>query len=691
MGVDRRSFIKAFAAFGAGATTGILFTPAVWKLLDDASIWSQNWSWIPRLQYGETTYANAVSKTCPSAAAVKVRLVRGRPVRVLPNDEHPLGGGVTALAASELQLLYSGARVQKPLQRREDGSFQEIEWSAAAELLHNKLKESRNDSAFISGDENGSVTEVISALASGLGSKNVFLMPSEAQSAARACDLMGIDAQLGYDIENADYVLAIGANILETWGTVVRNRKAFADSRPHPEEGASQSAVFAYAGPVQNNTASVAQPWLPIKPGTETILALGIASQLITRGRTTAANDFGVFAQLSGNFRPESVAKLTGVSVESLNQVVEGLLAAKRPLVIMGGEFNQGAGAIPVLAGFALNALLGNINAKGGVKLLPEPGTVLEYASRRRDLYKNDLVGWIGADKKPPVLVINEANPVYALPNPEAVKAFIKDVPFKAAFASFLDETAKECDLVLPTPMGMERIDDVISPYGCGKGIYCLTLPVSQPNADTRSAANTLLFIAKQMGMNFGVEMYEDLLKEKAYRMRANFDILAAGMPAENNDTVTLYLFNMRADVIAKETLPEGEDKGLSLAVFSKLNMGTATTGIPPFNVKTLRSTELDNGYMFVMMNAATARQKGLADGAAVKLSANGRTIPARMRVYGGVMDGVVAACTGYGHTALDAFSQNKGANVMELLSASVEPVTGLTVWNRTAVDVSKA
>ena len=689
MGLDRRSFIKAFTAFGAGATAGILFTPAVWKLLDDVSIWSQNWSWIPRLEYGETTYANAVSKTCPSAAAVKVRLVKGRPVRVLPNEEHPLGGGVTALAAAELQLLYSGARVQKPLLRQEDGSFKEIEWSAAAELLHGKLKESRSDTAFVSGDENGSVTEVISAFASGLGSDKVFLMPSEAQNAAKACDLMGIDAQLGYDIENADYVLAIGANILETWGTVVRNRKAFADSRPHPEEGVSQSAAFAYAGPVQNNTASVAQPWLPIKPGTETILALGIANLLIAKGRATAANDFGVFAQLSAKFPPEDVAKLTGVSVEGLAKVVDGLLAAKRPLVIVGGEFNQGAGAAPVLAGFALNALLGNINAKGGVKLLPEAGTVLEYASRRRDLYKNDLVNWIGADKKPSVLVFNEANPVYALPNPAATAAFIKDVPFKAAFASFLDETARECDLVLPTPMGMERIDDVISPYGCGKSIYCVTLPVTQPNADTRAAANTLLFIAKQMGMDFGVGMYEELLKEKAYRMRANFDILAAGMPAENDDTVTLYSFNLRADVIAKETQPE--DNGLALAVFSKLNMGTPTTGIPPFNVKTLRATELDSGYMFVMMNAATARQKGLADGEAIKLSANGKTIPARLRVFNGVMNGVVAACIGYGHTALDAFSQNKGANVMELLSASVEPVTGLTVWNRTAVDVSKA
>ena len=689
MGFNRRQFITGFAALGAGATAGIVFTPAPWQLLDDLSIWSQNWSWIPRLEKGENTFSHVVSKTCPSSAAVRVRLVGGRPVRVLPNPEHPLGGGVTSLAAAELQLMYSGSRVEKPMLRQADGSYKPLEWSEAAKIVHDKVKEAKGDTAFITGDENGSVTEVISAFAGAVGSKNVFLMPSEAQCAAKACELMGIDAQLGYDIENADYVLAIGADILESWGTVVRNRRAFAASRPHPEEGAKETAVFAYAGPVRTNTANVARPWLPIKPGTETILALGIANQLIAKGRSVPASGFGVFAQLSAKFSPEAVSKLTGVSPQVFAQVVEGLLSAKAPLVIVGGECNQGAGAVPVLAGFAVNALLGNINEKGGVKLLPVPSVLLPKAQTRHELFQKDLPSWIASGKKPSVLVINEANPVFALPNPGMVQAFIKDIPFKVAFATFMDETAVECDLVLPIPMGMERIDDVMSPYGCGKSIYCVTLPVSQPNADTRTTANSLLFIAKQMGLDLGPAMYEEFLKEKAHVMRANFDILAKGVPAENEETVSPGSFALRADIIAREPLPE--DSGLMLAVYSKLNLGTPLTGMPPFSVKTLRANELEGKDMFVMMNAATDRKKGLDDAAPIKISAGGKTISARLHVFDGVMDGVVAVCLGYGHSALDAFSKDKGANVMELLAATVEPETGLTVWNRTGVDVSNA
>ena len=102
--LDRRGFLK----FIGGAAVGTLATPVVWKGLDDISIWSQNWPWIPSLQYGnhENTYVRTVSKLCPAAGATKIRLVGGRPVRVLSDPESPLGGGVSALAVTEVQTSY---------------------------------------------------------------------------------------------------------------------------------------------------------------------------------------------------------------------------------------------------------------------------------------------------------------------------------------------------------------------------------------------------------------------------------------------------------------------------------------------------------------------------------------------------------------------------------------------------------
>ena len=692
MVLDRRGFMK----FIAGASVGIMATPLPWKLLDDVSIWTQNWPWIPSNVKGETTYTYAVSKTCPSSAAFRVRLVGGRPVRVLPNDEdHPLGGGLTALAVAEVQMLHSPGRVKRPLMRGPDGAPLELTWQKAAEILAGKLKEAGGKTAFISGDETGSTNNVISALAKALGSDGVYLMPSEGQCAAKAAELMGVKGQIGYDLENSDYVLAIGANMLESWGTVVRNRRLFAVANPHPDARAKTPATFAYAGSVQNNSASVAKPWLPVYPGTEGILALGIANVLIAKGRAANASDFGAFKAMAAEYTPERTVELTGVDPRKLESVVNSLLAAKAPLVVVGSEFSQGGGAAPVMAGFAVNALLGNINKPGGISVLPEKTLVIKSATRS-ELYANDLVAhmsdWAVGKDVPSLLVIHEANPVYALPDPASVKQAIKAVPFKVSFSTFLDETAKECDLVIPIPMGLERIDDVYTPYGSGKQIYCVSLPASEPVESVRTTANSLLYLAKQVGLNIGPPTYEDLLKANADCVKNLCSVVMLGrQPAVSDEKVTVTDYSLRPEILSKALTRKAGGNKLSLAPYAKLNLGTAKTGIPPYNTKTLRAAELDGKVMSVMMNSGTAKSAGLKDGDAVVLDSGKQKIPAKLRVFEGVMNGTVAVCLGYGHTALDEFSQNKGANVMELLSASPEPETGLTVWSQAGVVVTKA
>ena len=121
---------------------------------------------------------------------------------------------------------------------------------------------------------------------------------------------MGGRGRLGYDIENSDCILA-AAPVLESWGVVAGNRAAF--NRHHPV-GAPSTQKLIYAGPVQNNTAAGADLWLPIKPGTETVLMLGIAPLLIKAGRNAADFEHGYtpanfkeFADLAAEYTPEKV------------------------------------------------------------------------------------------------------------------------------------------------------------------------------------------------------------------------------------------------------------------------------------------------------------------------------------------------------------------------------------------------
>lgn len=690
MAVDRRGFLK----FVAGATTGVLATPVPWKLLDDVSIWTQNWPWIPRNVDGENTYVSTISKLCPSAAGMKVRLVGPRPVRVLPDDNHPLSmGGITALAAAEVQLMYSPSRVKRPLKHAGDGAFVAISWEEAEKMLKENLRRAGSKVAYVSGDETGTINELLSAMAKESGSEDFYVMPSEVQPAARAFANMNGNGQLGYDIENSDYVFAIGANILESWGTVLRNRAAFKNSHPAAEK---PTVKFVYAGPVQNNTAAGADEWLPAKSGTEAIVAMGIANLLIKSGATIDAPDFAEFKALAAQFTPQKVAALAGVTPAKLKAITTELSKAKRPVVLTGSEFGQGTGVATVLAGTAVNMLLGSFGREGGVTAIPLAPKVIASGMDRAEIADKDLVAYLsrisaGKVATPRAMVFYEANPVYGLPQPAAMAKVMDKVPFKVAFTSFLDETAEACDLILPTPLGLERFDDVESPYGINQAFYGLARPVAPCVIDGKPAADVLLGVAGQLNMDLGFETFEEVLQAKAEAAGADWDSLMEGEFYTSDAVAEQSDLRIAADVIGKALAAAPKPAKLSIAPVQKLNIGTPNTAIPPYNNKTIRRWELQKNEMYVAMNGATARELGVVKHQRIKLSNSSGSIQARVNIFEGVMPNTIAVLMGFGHTAFDEFSKGKGENVMELLTVGYEAGTGQSVWNVAGVNVSKA
>lgn len=683
MALDRRGFLK----FVAGASAGVMATPIPWKLLDDVSIWTQNWPWIPSNVDGETTYVSTVSKLCPSGVGMKVRMVGDRPCRVLPDPAHPLSlGGISSLAVAEVQMLYSPARVKRPLKRSGDGTYVAISWQEAAQMLEKNLGAAKGSIACVSGDDTGTINEVLSGMLRKAGSEDFYLMPGEAQAAAKALNLMGGEGQFAYNIEDSDYVLAIGANILESWGTVIRNRAAYHSARPH--DGAPESK-YVYAGPVQNNTAAGADEWMPVKPGTEGVIALGIAHLLIKAGASADAYDFGRFASLAAKYDPKTVAAETGVDPKQLTRIAQELLKAKRPVVLTGSEFDQGTGVSTILAGTAVNMLL------GGVSTLPVADKVVAAGMTRAEMLDKDLVAYLsrvhaGKVSAPKALLFYEANPAYALPQAKTMADMLAKVPFKVSFSTFMDETAALCDLVLPVPMGLERLDDVNTPYGSGQIVYGLSRPVTQAPDEIKPAADVIMMLADKLGYGVGFGSFEEVLKAKADAVGADWDSLFEGETFTADATPPAGLA-MRADIIANGLKTGDRSFPFAVAPVHKLNVGTPKTAIPPYNNKTIRRWELQKDECYVMMNGATARKIGASKHDRVVLSNNSGRIAARVNIFEGVMTDTVAVLMGLGHTAFDKFSKGKGENVMELLTVGYEPGTGLSVWNTASVNIEKA
>lgn len=681
MGLDRRSFISLVA----GGVVGSLCTPVIWKTLDDVSIWTQNWPWIPRLNYGEEAKQPAICKLGSDAYGIKVKTVGGNPVAAEGNPEHPLSlGGICPLGAASVQMLYSPSRVKNP--KIKDGeAFKDIGWEEAEALLADKLKAAASDVAMISGDETGSVTDILAGIVGKSGSDKAFLMPSESAPTASALAMLGGDGQVGYDIENASLVLMLGADALDSWGNVARNGKAFAASR-------EKNVKYIYVGPAQNGTSAVADMWIPCAAGTEPILALGLAACVVEDGRDRSAwPGFAQFAASVKKYSVEMVSGVTGVPAEVIRGLAKELSTAGQPLVLTAASAGFGLGAMEAAAGMSLNMLLGRVNAAGGVRILPWNPSVVGAAADMKTRLGKDVVSYLtaiadGGTTAPAVMLVHAANPAHALPNLDKVLAAMDKVGFVVSFSPFMDETAAMADLIMPDCYAFERLDDAYSPYGSGRPNYTVAAPIIKPVHDTKPAGDVLLAVAAKAGLDLGFASFEDVVKAKAEALGADYETLTQGSPWVGEEFPAQDL----ALVPLAEIPVPAADKTLALAPVVRLKIGSSKIATPPFGTNTIRFDEMLGKDMYVLVNGATAKNLGLRKDDLVKLASAAGECKARVRVFEGVMNDTVVAPLGFGHTAWDDFSRGKGDNVCKLLTAEVDS-SGISRVGTTRVTVSKA
>lgn len=126
----------------------------------------------------------------------------------------------------------------------------------------------------------------------------------------------------------------------------------------------------------------------------------------------------------------------------------------------------------------------------------------------------------INSGKEYPIqaLFVTDANPLYSLPGSNAVKEAFDKIPFVVSFSSYMDETAKNADLILPNHVYLERYEDVPLPVGLVKPIIGLVRPVIKPRFETKHLGDVILLMAKALGgsvaKSFPWNSYESCLKE---------------------------------------------------------------------------------------------------------------------------------------------------------------------------------
>src|SRR5215208_1626536 len=299
--IDRRKFLTVLGASGGGALA--LFgcsTDRVEKLIPYLV---QSEDQIPGVA---TWYASSCTE-CPTGCGVHVRTREGRAVKLEGNPEHPINRGkLCSQGQAALQGLYNPGRLAGSMARGADGRWQAISWDDAIARLAEKVAPAAGRIAAISGAGRGTFSDLLEAWTGALGGKVVRYQPfaSEPQRAANH-QTFGIDQLASHDFARAKYIVSFGADFLETWPGSMEHQRGFA--RSHGFEG-GDVAKFVYFGSRMNLTGLNADEWHPVKPGTETALALAMANVLLG----ARPGNPGLLTSLS-DFTPQRAAQETGV------------------------------------------------------------------------------------------------------------------------------------------------------------------------------------------------------------------------------------------------------------------------------------------------------------------------------------------------------------------------------------------
>ncbi len=136
-----------------------------------------------------------------------------------------------------------------------------------------------------------------------------------------------------YEMQDADYVLSVGADFLGGWVSPVFYARRFG----HMRQGRpGKRGRLVHAESRLSITAASADRWLPVQPGGEQALALAIGHVLVKEDLARGGDQ-----KLRESFAAvdfDRAAQTCGISAEQIRRVARDLGRSEAPLVLAGAS-----------------------------------------------------------------------------------------------------------------------------------------------------------------------------------------------------------------------------------------------------------------------------------------------------------------------------------------------------------------
>ncbi|MFC1864417.1 IscS subfamily cysteine desulfurase [Chloroflexota bacterium] len=509
---------------------------------------------------------------CPAGCWVEVGLENGKLLGIRPDTSHTLGM-ICRRGQHAPEIIYSNHRLKYPMKRvgpKGSYEFERITWDEAYDIIVRNLKRIKEESgpeavAIYTGrgaqelslcdmfQPKGVTVSSASNVLFPFGSPNTMgvgaLCYVSLHMIAPHVTMGRMQTNMFSDVENAEMVVV--------WGT-----NPATDSPPvdmlRLEAAAQRGADIVVIDPRRTETAiRTGAQWVPIRPGTDGALALGMIEVMIEDDlydedfAENWCHGFDELVTYVQHFRPEVVETITGVPADMIRNLTHRICNASGATLLMytGLEYSN-SGVQSARAALTLFALANQLDVPGGIGLTmlnsdfpinrscnqenPELNRAVArtdfpiYSNYRGESHAIGLVNSVLKDEPYRIrgLLIQGASILTSWPQTPVWRETLSRLDFLACIDRQFTADAAYADIVLPATTMFENYSYMV--YG---PVFRLREKVIEPVGEARNDYLVMAELAERLGYGHlfpqaEEEMLRFALEGSGYSLE---DVRAAG------------------------------------------------------------------------------------------------------------------------------------------------------------------
>lgn len=465
-------------------------------------------------------FPSVCSLDCPDQCGLLVHKKDGKIIKVEGDPDHPVTRGKICNKVRHIaERLYDKKRLQYPVKRtgaKGEGKFKRISWEEAIKeiaIRFRHLADTYGPECILPYSFYGNMGYLN---AEGMD-RRFFHRLGAAELERTICQVAGaqgykytMGGAVGTDPEET-----VHAKLIIFWGinAVSTNMHQIIYAQKARKRGAKIIAIDVH----KNQTARFADWFIPVRPGTDGALALGMMHVLFAENLVDESflEKYTVgHRQLREHVRrydPETVSGITGVPAKDIVKLARMYGETPASFIRIGnGLQHHDNGGMNTRAIACLPALTGAWAAKGGGAVKSNSGVLalnsafLQGVHLRKEKPKRivnmNQIGEALLSAKPPIraMFVYNSNPAVVAPEGNKVReGLAREDLFLVVHDLFLTETAAYADIVLPATSSFENLDIYASYWH----LYIqLQQPVIAPYGESKSNTEVFRLLAKEMG-----------------------------------------------------------------------------------------------------------------------------------------------------------------------------------------------